>query len=189
MPARTLSVVAWTLIALGFAAQVRAEVLCDTWNSVVRDVKRRQCWPEPFVAPDRAAVRAPFVIQVANGWRRQNMLGEFHFKPGTQELTEAGQLKVRWILTVCPQQHRIIYVHVADSEEETAARIAMVQQWSAKISPNVPPILSTTIPDEGWPADEVDAIGRKFQSSMPAPRLPASQNSTSGGSSSSSGGN
>ena len=72
---------------------------------------------------------------VANGWRRQNMLGEFHFEPATGQLTEAGRLKVRWILTACPEQHRLIYVHTAERDEETSARIAAVQQLAAQIRP------------------------------------------------------
>ena len=173
MPARLLSVVGLTLIALGSAAQVSAEILCDAVNSVVRDTKRRNCWPEPFSGPDRATVRAPFCIMVANGWRRQNMLGEFHFEPTTGQLTEAGRLKVRWILTACPEQHRLIYVHTAEKDEETSARIAAVQHLAAQIAPNdLPPVMPTSISDDGWPADQVDLIGRKYQSSIPAPRLP-----------------
>jgi hypothetical protein len=184
MPARTLSLVGFALIALGSAAQVSADLVCDAVNSVVTDVKRRQCWPEPFTGPDRATVRAPFAIQVANGWRRQNMLGEFHFDPTTGDLTEAGRLKVRWILTVCPQQHRLIYVHTAERDEETATRMAAVQKLAMQISPaSVPPIMPTSISDQGWPADEVDRIGRKFQSTTPPPRLPAATSSGSGGSS------
>jgi hypothetical protein len=94
---------------------------------------------------------------------------------------------VRWILTACPKQHRLIYVHTADGDEETSARIAAVQQLASKISPNnMPPILSTSIPDDGWPADQVDLIGRKFQATTPPPRLPADTDngSSSGGSSS-----
>jgi hypothetical protein len=182
MPARFLTVVGSVLIVIGSATQVSAEILCEAFNSVVRDVKRRQCWPDPFQAPDRATARAPFAIQVANGWRRQNMLGEFHFEAGTGQLTEAGRLKVRWILTAGPQQHRLIYVHAADGNEETEARIAAVQQLALKIAPNnLPPITPTWVADEGWPADEVDLIGRAFQKSMPTPRLPA----PSGGGSSS----
>jgi hypothetical protein len=184
MSARFLTALGLALIALGSATQVSAEILCETFNSIARDVKRRQCWPEPFNAPDRAAVRAPFAIQVANGWRRQNMLGEFHFEQNSGQLTEAGRLKVRWILTVAPQQHRLIYVHTSDRPEETAARIAAVQQLAGKITPNnVPPVLPTSISDEGWPADQVDMIGRKFQASTPAPRLPppAGSGSSSGG--------
>ena len=181
MSARLPSVVGMVLIVSGFAAQASAEILCEACNSIARDVKRRQCWPEPFVGPDRASVRSPFVIQVANGWRRQNMLGEFHFEPGSKQLTEAGRLKVRWILTACPQQHRLIYVHIGLNAEETSTRIATVQKLAAHIAPNnVPPVMSTSIPDEGWPADEVDLIGRKFRATMPDPRLPASNGDMEG---------
>ncbi len=174
MPARFLSVVGFILITLVSATQVSAELLCEVFNSIARDVKRRQCWPEPFTGPDRAVTRAPFMVQVANGWRRQNMLGEFHFERGTGQLTEAGRLKVRWILTAGPQQHRLIYVHTAEKDEETSIRIAAVQQLAAQIAPNdLPPVLPTSISDEGWPADEVDLIGRKFQATTPPPRLPA----------------
>ena len=189
MPARFLWGIGIALITLGSATQLSAELLCEAVNSVVRDIKRRQCWPEPFVGPDRATVRAPFVTQVANGWRRQNMLGEFHFEPTTGQLNEAGRLKVRWILTVCPEQHRLIYVHMADRNEETAARIVAVQQLANQIAPNdVPPVMSTSIADEGWPADRVDAIGRKYQASIPAPRLPTAPSSGSSGGSGGTGG-
>jgi hypothetical protein len=180
MPARFLMVLGFALVALGSGTQVSAEILCDTFNSIAQDVKRRQCWPEPFLGPDRATIRAPFAIQVANGWRRQNMLGEFHFEPGTGQLTEAGQLKVRWILTAGPKQHRLIYVHTADKDEETSARIAAVQQLAGQVAPHdAPPVMPTSIADDGWPADQVDLIGRKFQASTPAPRLPAASGNAS----------
>ena len=57
---------------------------------------------------------------------------EFHFEPGTGQLTEAGRLKVRWILTAGPEQHRLIYVHTADNNQETAARVAAVQNWQVR---------------------------------------------------------
>ena len=164
MPARFLAVVGLALIVLGLASQVSADVLCGAVDSIVNDFRRRNCWPEPFVGPDRASVSAPFVTQVANGWRRQNMLGEFHFEPATGQLTEAGRLKVRWILTAGPQQHRLIYVHTANSDEETSARIVAVQQLAGRIAPNdLPPVMPTSISDDGWPADQVDLIGRKFR--------------------------
>ena len=76
---------------------------------------------------------------VANGWRRQNLLGEFHFEPQSGQLTEAGRLKVQWILTACPEQHRLIYVHTAGTREETAARVAAVQQLAAQFPPTTWP--------------------------------------------------
>jgi hypothetical protein len=188
MPARMLSVAGFVLIALGSATQVSADWCFGIFNSLATDVKRRQCWPDPFEGPDRATVRAPCATMVANGWRRQNMLGEYHFEPGTGQLTEAGRLKVRWILTSGPQQHRLIYVHVAEGNEETSARIAAVQQCAAQIAPHdLPPVLPTSISDEGWPADRVDLIGRKFQAATPPPRLPPSSGTS--GSGNGSGGN
>jgi hypothetical protein len=129
------------------------------------------------------------VTMVSNGWRRQNMLGEFHFEPATGQLTEAGRLKVRWIVTEAPQQHRIVYVHTADSNEQTAARIAAVQLLVVRYAPpgEMPPVLPTSISDQGWPADQVDLIGRKFQASTPPPRLSAKTDSGGSGSGSDSG--
>jgi hypothetical protein len=178
MTSRTPAIVVFVLILLGSVTQVSADWLFG----IPTEIKRRQCWPEPFVSADRATVRAPFVTMVANGWRRQNMLGEFHFEAGTGQLNEAGRLKVRWILTAGPQQHRLIYVHIADTNEETSARLAAVKQCVAQITPNdVPPILATAIPDDGSPADQVDMIGRKYQQSVPSPRLPATSSGTTGG--------
>jgi hypothetical protein len=173
MPVRLFTVVGFVLIAFASATQVSADWFFGIFNSIARDVKRRQCWPDPFLGPDRATVRAPYATMVANGWQRQNMLGEYHFESGTGQLTEAGRLKVRWILTAGPQQHRIVYVHRADADEETSARMAAVFRLASQITPkDLPSVLPTSISDEGWRADQVDLIGRKFQATTPPPRLP-----------------
>ncbi len=188
MPARWLSILGFVLIVFASATQVSADWCFGIFDSLATDTKRRQCWPDPFQGPDRATVRAPYATMVANGWRRQNLLGEFHFESGTGQLTEAGRLKVRWILTAGPQQHRLIYVHTAEHEQETSARIAAVKQLVVQISPQeLPPVLPTSISDDGWPADRVDMIGRKFQAATPAPKLPAPSNNVGGSSSSGNG--
>lgn len=186
MPARLFSVAGFVLIALSSATQVSADYCFGIIDSIATDTKRRQCWPEPFSGPDRATIRAPFATMVANGWRRQNMLGDYHFDSGTGQLTEAGRLKVRWILTAGPQQHRQIYVHMAERSDETSARIAAVRQYVAQVAPqDLAPVLPTSISDDGWPADRVDLIGRKYQATTPAPKLPppAGTGGASGGSS------
>ena len=159
-----------------------ADWLCDFFNSVARDTKRRNCWPAPFICPDRQAVREPFAIMVNNGWRRQNMLGDFYFEPTTGQLTEAGKLKIRWIVFEAPEQHREIFVHIAQTSEETQARLAYVTAEAGSLAPQgqVPPIMQTSISDAGYPADRVDLIERKYQSSMPPPRLPAPTNQNGG---------
>jgi hypothetical protein len=181
MTARLFGVVGFALLSLGCASQVSAEFCCGIFSSIARDVKRRQCWPEPFESADRAAARAPFVTMVSNGWRRQNMLGDAHFDPGTGQLTDAGRIKLRWIVVNAPQQHRVVFVRTGQTEEETSNRMAVVQQVAGQIAPNnLPPILPTSIVDDGWPAAEVNAISRKYIESTPNPRLPAP--SASGGS-------
>jgi len=143
-------------------------------RSVARDTKRRNCWPEPFLRPDRHAVRAPLAVMVSNGWRRQNLLADHHFIDQGGKLTEAGRMKIRWILTEAPLQHRTIYVHRADDPQITAARIDNVQQLAAQLVPEgaLPLVLETSIPVRGWPAARADMIGRKFEASTPEPRLP-----------------
>ncbi len=186
MQVRFFGIIGFVLIALSCASQASAE--CGVVKSIATDVKRRQCWPEPFATPDRAATRAPFATMVSNGWRRQNMLGDIYFAPNSSELTDAGRMKVRWILVNAPKQHRLVYVHAADTDEITKARIATVVQLANQISPNdVPPVLPTTIADDGWPAAEVGAIGRKYMESIPKPRLAPSTGSSSGGGGSSGG--
>jgi len=171
---------ALVLVAVGVAVtatQARAECLSMIASYGVREFKRRNCWPKPFSCPDRYAVRAPFHTMVNNGWRRQNLLGDHHFARGTGELTEAGKLKVRWILTAAPQHHGEIYVHKAETVDETAARMESVRLAAAEIAPErgPPPVLETGIPEYGWPAWRVDAVGRAFESSMPEPKLPEVQ--------------
>lgn len=165
----------WLLLAIGVVPAVgRAGDFIECFvHSVITDTKRNNCWPEPFIYPDRAAVREPLVIMVQNGWRRQNMLGDHHFDGSGSKLTAAGRLKVNWVLTEAPEQHRTIYVHRAETPEKTAARIAAVQEVAAAILPAGQhlAVMESSVSPAGWPAERVDAIGRKFQSSIPEPRL------------------
>ena len=127
MLVRFLTAVGTVCIILGSATQVSAECWLTCFvKGIVRDVKERQIWPEQYRPIDKASAVAPFPTMIENGWRRQNMLVAAHFDANSNQLTEAGQNKIRWILTSAPQQRRSIYVHVADSSEETSTRIASV---------------------------------------------------------------
>jgi hypothetical protein len=162
---------------------VQADWLCDFLHSIPQDTKRRNCWPQPFVCPDRQNLRTPFAIEVGNGWRKQNLLGDYYFESNTGELTEAGRLKIRWIAFEAPSQHRVIFVHVATTAEETAARMNAVHIFVTQLLPqgDLPSISETRISDDGSPADLVETISTKYKANMPSPRLPA-KDSGSGGS-------
>ena len=140
-----------------------------------RDVHRNICWPEPFLAPDRAAVYDPFAAMVHNGWRRQNLMGNHHFSPETGELTKAGELKVKWILTQVPPRYRTIYVQRGPDSVATEARIDAVNALAADVLPPnvVANVTDTHIVAEGRPADVVDYNNVRFREAAPAPALPA----------------
>ncbi|NLF09396.1 MAG: hypothetical protein GX594_15660 [Pirellulaceae bacterium] len=173
MPSRTIVALGFLLLTFGAATQVSAEFLWGFFGHVARETKSRQCWPEPYVSQDRAIARSAFCTMVNNGWRRQNMLSRFHFDQATGQLNEAGRNKVRWIIYECPRQHRLIYIHIGETEEETLARRVAVEELIARSTPdNPPPVLTTSISEDGWPAEQADLIGRKYMSSTPPPRLP-----------------
>ncbi|MEE9603433.1 MAG: hypothetical protein V3V75_09020 [Thermoguttaceae bacterium] len=179
MTAHSFRVALFTVVVASFGVSAQAawwndNIIGDFCHSVGRDFQRRNCWPEPFVCPSRRDVETPMAIMINNGWRRQNMLAEHHFDAGTGTLNTAGMVKLRWILTEAPMQHRTIYVHRAIDPEETIKRVDHVNQLAASIVPEgvLPSVLETSISERGWPAERVDTIGQEFNKSMPVPRLP-----------------
>jgi hypothetical protein len=162
---RSLCTFAVLVGACVYSTPADAQLMHDFCRSVKRDFKRNNCWPEPFLAADRVAVRAPFNIMVHNGWQRQNMIGDYHFDESGQQLNTAGELKINWILTETPRHHRTIYVHRAKSKEETDIRITTVRVYATSILPKgkLLAIEETNIGMSGWSAERVSAIIRQFQ--------------------------
>jgi len=173
-------------IALECAAPLVAGELGEWVSSVARDTKRRNCWPEPFVYSDRQLARQVLAIQVAAGWERQNLLSEFHFTSGGADLTEAGRMRVQWILNEAPEQHLQVFVHRANTPQETAARMQAVQRFVAQsaYNPSVP-VLESTRTDDGWPADRINTLSIKAANAAMEPKL---MGSSGGGGGSGSGG-
>ncbi len=139
-------------------------------------------WPNQYIPTARCAVNSAYTAMVNNGWRRQNLLGDYHFEEGSNELTTAGKLKSKWILTQAPQDRRNIYVQRGETESETASRIAAVHGWASNQSPNLEPMLvnDTHIVSEGHTAGSVDSIFVGFQTNQPAPVLAPDTSSSAG---------
>lgn len=139
------------------------------------DYRENRIWPQQYVEADRQAVRTPMEMIITNGWQRQNTLNDHHFEEGSTELTEAGRLKVKWILSNVPPQYRSIFVERGIDSEATASRIASVQQVAADqlVDGEMPVIMQTRHGAEGWPAVDIDMMRRKYLESAPEPRLPA----------------
>ena len=148
------------------------------------DFRRNSAWPEPFQSADRAVTREFWHIQVNNGWRLQNTVGTCFYEEGSNELTRAGELKVKQIVTQNPTHRRSVFVLMADTQAVTAKRVDAVQRAVSKYVPEgpLPQILLTGEDVEGGSGEYFDRIDNAYRQSIPAPRL-----GDSGGGSSSSG--
>jgi hypothetical protein len=159
------------------------------WYSVCRDFKRNNTWPDPFVAADRANTRVHFELATANGWRVQNTLGDHHFVDNGTELTEAGRLKIAAIINQTPLCYRAVFVLRDIDPERTAGRVVAVQEAVATVVGDRPPvpIFETYDKPRGTPAYYVDEVTRRYQATIPDPRLPEDDSSSSMSSGSGSG--
>jgi len=146
------------------------------WHRAHTDFHRVNCWPKPFVYPDRMAVRDVFAVQAANGWQAQTTLGDHHFDSESQKLNHAGQLKLQWILAATPQQHRTVFVYQPYLEKDMVARMdtvrSAVQAYSPKMMAPIVPTAKEPPTRDGY---YVNTIQTKWQQSIPAPILPEFQ--------------
>ncbi len=146
----------------------------DFWDRFHVDTHRNNCWPEPFVRADRQAARAPFAVMTHNGWRQQNTLSDDLFHQETHQLTHAGVIRIRWIVTQNPPTRRVVYVLQGPSKDSTEQRIDAVQQTIARVLPtgDLPPVVLTTKVPLSGSGDYFDQIDRQLRQSIPVPRLP-----------------
>jgi hypothetical protein len=148
--------------------------LCSTWEA-------NNMWPQPYVMTAREAVRCPLNLMAEKGWHRQNLLGSVHFEPGSSQLNQAGEMKVRSILTHSPPSRRVLFVERGATPEITTARLDAVQNSAAHMLPMgyIPEVIASNMVVEGTPADDADAVLRGFTRTRPDPRLPATSTESS----------
>jgi hypothetical protein len=170
--------IAFALAVVIFAScnvETRANDLWAQFSYVCRrDYKRNNCWPQPFTYVSKQTTKVPFFIMIDNGWRRQNLLGDHYFEQDSQQLTLAGQLKIRHILTQLPPARRGFFVQRGWTTDATLARVDAVRAAITQIRPEgeLPPIFETDLEPIGTPADYVEHIGRSYIDTIPPPRLP-----------------
>jgi hypothetical protein len=154
----------------------------DFWGDVHTGWHRNNEWPEPFVERDRDAAVAPFLVMIANGWQKQNLIGENYFDENTGSLTLAGRDRIRSILRNAPTEHRTVYVERDLNENVTAMRMDEVQRAVALMQPSgpLPDVLASDMVASGRPAAIVSAEIKGYETSVPTPRL--GSKASSGGS-------
>jgi hypothetical protein len=149
----------------------------ERWHEFSADFQlncaRSNAWPEPFQQPDRELVRSPFRTMADNGWREQNTFTDFLFADERSELNLAGREKLRSILTQLPPHRRQIFVVEAERPEETAARVASVQQQIAELAPHqTVPVFLTQLQPRYGDGRYQNGVNRSYDSTLPEPRLP-----------------
>lgn len=152
----------------------------EFWERVRADFWRNNCWPQPFQAQDRELIRSPMIAMAAAGWRQNNTLSDHFFTGEEQAINQAGEIKVRWIVTQAPPHRRTVFVLRAASPEATQLRVATVQRSIGKYAaPGFQPeVVVTDIVPPGASGDYFDQVDRQFKQSIPAPRLPAMEETT-----------
>ena len=158
-----------TVSALAFSFVGCAEMRHETGVVYARNV----AWPHPFRGADANSVIAPFEIMRDNGWRENNTLGSTLFS-NQNALSEAGAIKVQWIVTQAPQNQRIVYVKSGKSEQETNARVESVQLAVSQLIPSgpLPQILVTDIEPATSSGAYQTLVHRALIKTTPTPRLP-----------------
>jgi hypothetical protein len=137
-----------------------------------------QRWYKQYMQPSRRAICQSMAVMVNNGWRRQNLMGAYHFDPKNPgELSEAGRRKAEWILTQAPAERRSVFVERTADQAETADRVQAVQQYAAGINIAAADVQETNLRNEGHPAGTVDAVFTGFSANQAAPVLPKATSS------------
>jgi hypothetical protein len=146
-----------------------------------QDFWRNNCWPQPFQTTDRELTRAPLIVMTAAGWRQNNTLSDHFFNTEDQSINQAGELKLRWIVTQAPPHRRTVFVLRGHSQEATNARVAAVHRAVEKfvLDGPRPDVLITTVIPPGASGDYFDQVDRQLKQSIPAPRLPDMQATSS----------
>ena len=151
------------------------------WTRAHLDQQRNTCWPMPFQKADRLAVCRALSVQLANGWRRQNTLSDVYFDSETHALNEAGRRKLYSIMVSAPEPYRTIYVVQPLNPEAQERRMTSITTTADDLfaGHQTPQIVPVSIAPRSWSADYIDNISRKVDSTMPAPRLPSFEDTTS----------
>ena len=174
MSARILALLVLSFVQFS-ATSAHAQWFSNFWNEFKHDYSRNKHWPEPMVHNDRMAVAVPIGMMVSKGWQKQMLLCDYHFEADSEQLNQAGEMHVRYILTQAPVRHRTIFVQRGLTPDVTADRIASVQQAVMRMQPHAQPpaIVESDMWNEGSSAESVDLTFKALKSTQPAPRLPA----------------
>jgi hypothetical protein len=155
------------------------------WQNFKTDWHRNNCWPKPFVYPDRASVVNFNMVQINKGWQATNLLGAPHFDADGSKLSPAGLTKIRMILTQNPTQYRNVFVERGMTDEVTSRRLAVAQQAVNELARG--PYSEVVVSDMMLPTSTAESVNSAnnwltgYMQSMPKITTEAFQSADSSG--------
>ena len=91
-------------------------------------------------------------------------------------------MRAQWIINEASEAHRVIYVHRANSPQETTMRMQTVQRFVAQSPYGAGiPVLESTRTDDGTPAERINALAVRASGSVMPPTLLGGGGGGSGG--------
>ncbi len=152
----------------------------DGWHRFWSDWHRSNAWPEPYASQDRELAYSALQPFVDAGWQTETTLLDPLFDEQGQ-LTHAGKLRVREILTQYPANRRMLFVAPGADSEQTERRLSAVRAYIEKlpdIGRSIPVAVRYRLPRTGT-GDYLNLVGQRYRQAMPAPVLPSSTRGTS----------
>ena len=89
---------------------------CETYHNLVDP-----CYPDRYMQTSRQEVVATLAPQVNNGHALDQTVWNFHFKPGTDKLTEGGRQHLAYLTRRRPAPDNMVYVQTANDITYDAA--------------------------------------------------------------------
>jgi hypothetical protein len=170
-------------LCVGGVSQLAQAGWGEFWHRVNVDFHRNNCWPHPFQEQDRDLIRAPLIAMTAAGWRQNNTLSDHFFSTDDHAINQAGELKIRWIVTQAPPHRRTVFVLRGGTQQATNARVTAVQRIVDRYAGpgEQPAVVVTEMNPPGASGDYFDQVDRQFKQSIPAPRLPSMDGAAAAG--------
>jgi|SaaInlStandDraft_1057018.scaffolds.fasta_scaffold90819_1 hypothetical protein len=130
-------------------------------------------WPYPYDVWSRNSVNNMIDAHQQKGWQDATTVYEYHFDTDSNELTDAGNMHIKWILENAPIQYRTLYLQTSAKAGSNDLRMAAVTQVAGRLTAGEQPpsVVFRNTTAYGRPAQEVDSIRRGELQSQPLPRI------------------
>lgn len=148
----------------------------DAWKAESAKIQaRNDAWPKPFACQDRMAYYSVWDVMINQGYAQNCVLGSQHFKPESNELNQAGLLKIANLMQNMPSDRRNLLVARDGNDMLAQSRIDHVNQvvrtYHGHAAENMM-IGITDMQPAMMSGVQADAIAKGHLEGLPSPIIP-----------------